>query len=85
MWRKKAEGEGKSVPVALRIYLTPVLLLAYSYMLTTNDLCSENDIICNSDFGVSIDRGSFSFQAGEFVLFTIFCCIGLIFTPDGIE
>jgi len=44
---------------------------AYSYMLTTNDLCSESGIICNSDFGVSIDRGSFSFQAGEWNRVTV--------------
>jgi hypothetical protein len=44
---------------------------AYSYLLTSNNLCSESHIICNSDFGVSIDRGSFSFQAGQWNRVTV--------------
>ncbi|KAF8313480.1 hypothetical protein DL93DRAFT_2081211, partial [Clavulina sp. PMI_390] len=38
---------------------------AYAYLQGPSDLCSEKDVICNSDgFGTSIDRGSFSFVAG---------------------
>jgi hypothetical protein len=37
----------------------------YAYIPTPNGLCKESDIICNSDFGVSIQRGSFSFVSGQ--------------------
>jgi len=37
----------------------------YAYIPTTNGLCSQSDITCNSDFGISIDRGSFNFMAGQ--------------------
>jgi len=38
---------------------------AYAYMLTPHNTCSSSDFICNSDFGVSIDRGAFTFQSGQ--------------------
>jgi len=37
----------------------------YAYMPTPNGLCKDNGIICNSDFGVSVERGSFSFVGGQ--------------------
>ncbi|KAF8558070.1 hypothetical protein OG21DRAFT_1595675 [Imleria badia] len=37
----------------------------YAYMLTPNNLCSESNIYCNSDYGVSICRGSFGFTTGQ--------------------
>lgn len=37
----------------------------YAYIPTPNGLCHDNSIICNSDFGVSVDRGSFSFVSGQ--------------------
>jgi hypothetical protein len=36
----------------------------YAYIPTSDAFCQEEDIICNSDFGVSISRGSFSFVSG---------------------
>jgi len=36
----------------------------YAYIPTSNNLCSDSDIICNSDFGISISRGSFTFASG---------------------
>jgi len=37
----------------------------YAYIPTANDLCSNKAIICNSDFGVSIQRGAFAFTSGQ--------------------
>ena len=42
-------------------------LAVYAYIPTPNGLCSNNGIICNDDFGVSIHRGSFSFVPGQWV------------------
>ncbi|KAG2132024.1 polysaccharide lyase family 14 protein [Suillus bovinus] len=43
----------------------------YAYMLTPNKICSDSNMICNSDYGVSIDRGSFDFVAGHWSRITI--------------
>ncbi|KAF9244906.1 polysaccharide lyase family 14 protein [Melanogaster broomeanus] len=37
----------------------------YAYLLTPNTFCSEVHIRCNTDYGVSISRGSFSFAIGQ--------------------
>ncbi|KAF9653631.1 hypothetical protein BDM02DRAFT_3086800 [Thelephora ganbajun] len=38
---------------------------AYAYILTPNNLCSDQRVRCNEDFGISLDRGAFTFQAGQ--------------------
>lgn len=42
---------------------------AYAYIPSPNGLCNEKTIICNSDFGISISRGSFTFSSGQYVPF----------------
>ncbi|KAJ3500580.1 hypothetical protein NLJ89_g9732 [Agrocybe chaxingu] len=42
----------------------------YAYIPTPNNLCSEKSITCNSDFGVSVQRGTFGFVSGEWVRVT---------------
>ncbi|KAF8345835.1 polysaccharide lyase family 14 protein [Amanita rubescens] len=37
----------------------------YAYIPTPNGLCNDNNIICNSDYGISISRGSFTFTTGQ--------------------
>ncbi|KAJ7770230.1 polysaccharide lyase family 14 protein [Mycena maculata] len=37
----------------------------YAYIPSPNNLCSEKTIICNSDYGISISRGSFTFNSGQ--------------------
>jgi len=37
----------------------------YAYIPDSNNLCSDKTIICNSDFGDSISRGSFTFTSGQ--------------------
>ena len=56
------------------------LFSVYAYIPTPNNLCSESSIICNSDFGVSIDRGTFTFTSGQYVAFRRFFVIPLIRT-----
>ncbi|KAI6046086.1 polysaccharide lyase family 14 protein [Pisolithus marmoratus] len=43
----------------------------YGYMLRPNNLCSQGNIICNSDYGISIDRGSFYFATGQWMRITM--------------
>ncbi|KAK7057178.1 hypothetical protein R3P38DRAFT_2839757 [Favolaschia claudopus] len=38
---------------------------AYAYIPTPNNLCSEKNVVCNDDFGISLSRGSFGFQSGQ--------------------
>ncbi|KAF9475550.1 hypothetical protein BDN70DRAFT_883606 [Pholiota conissans] len=42
----------------------------YAYIPTPNNLCSQSSITCNSDFGISIQRGSFIFQSGQWTRLT---------------
>lgn len=44
----------------------------YAYMLQPNNLCSQGNIICNSDYGISIDRGTFYFATGQWMRITMF-------------
>ncbi|KAJ6586938.1 polysaccharide lyase family 14 protein [Mycena vulgaris] len=37
----------------------------YAYIPSPNGLCSEKSIICNSDFGISVGRSSFTFASGQ--------------------
>jgi len=37
----------------------------YAYIPTPNGLCNGKGILCNDEFGVSIQRGSFSFVSGQ--------------------
>jgi len=43
----------------------------YAYIPTPNNLCSNKAIICNSDFGVSIQRGAFAFLSGQWSRITM--------------
>ncbi|KAF5355082.1 hypothetical protein D9756_005284 [Leucocoprinus leucothites] len=39
----------------------------YAYIPTPNGLCDAKDVICNSDFGTSFNRGSFGFLPGRWL------------------
>ncbi|GLB37057.1 hypothetical protein LshimejAT787_0401080 [Lyophyllum shimeji] len=43
----------------------------YAYVPTPNNLCSQDGIDCNSDFGISIQRGSFGFVSGQWNRITL--------------
>jgi len=38
---------------------------AYAYVLTPNGLCSDENVLCNDDYGTSVGRGEFRFQPGQ--------------------
>lgn len=40
-------------------------LSVYAYIPTENGICGDKDILCNDDFGVSIQRGAYSFPTGQ--------------------
>ncbi|KAJ7287518.1 polysaccharide lyase family 14 protein [Mycena rebaudengoi] len=44
---------------------------AYAYIPTSKKLCAEKSIVCNSDFGTSISRGSFTFASGRWNRITL--------------
>jgi len=43
----------------------------YTYIPTPNGLCSQPGIVCNSDFGISIQQGSFGFISGQWNQITL--------------
>lgn len=43
----------------------------YAYIPTTNGLCSQSGVVCNSDFGISLQRGSFGFVSGQWSRVTL--------------
>lgn len=43
----------------------------YAYMLEPNDLCSQDNIICNYDYGISIGRESVYFATGQWMRITL--------------
>ncbi|KAG6900758.1 hypothetical protein C0993_002182 [Termitomyces sp. T159_Od127] len=46
----RQDGEGEAV---------------YAYIPTPNNICSSDDVICNSDFGTSLQRGAFGFVSNQ--------------------
>lgn len=47
----------------------------YAYVPTSSKLCSETNVICNSDFGTSFGRGEFSFLAGAWNQVTLYVAL----------
>jgi len=43
----------------------------YAYIPSPNDLCKQESIVCNSDFGISISRGSFGLVSGQWNRITL--------------
>jgi len=43
----------------------------YAYIPRSNSICNNPNFICNDDFGISIQRGSFSFQASSWSRVTL--------------
>jgi len=39
----------------------------YAYIPSPNDLCKQKDVTCNTDFGISFQRGSFGFLSGTWL------------------
>jgi len=37
----------------------------YAYIPRPNNICSDSGVLCNDQFGISLDRGSFTFASGQ--------------------
>lgn len=70
MWRQNAAGEGTHAIPSLHLLETDRRVV-YAYIPTPNGLCNDNNIICNSDYGISISRGSFTFSTGQWSRITM--------------
>jgi len=66
MWRDDGAGEGACITNSMICFPHESHPLSvYAYIPSPNGLCSEKSIICNSDFGISISRGAFTFVSGQ--------------------
>ncbi|KAJ3570372.1 hypothetical protein NP233_g4459 [Leucocoprinus birnbaumii] len=64
---------GDSVPNGVECFSSRVMWRkfaegeVYAYIPTPNGLCKDKDVICNSDFGTSFNRGGFGFLPGQWL------------------
>ncbi|OXH28160.1 alginate lyase [Cryptococcus neoformans] len=57
----------------------------YAYIPTTQKgFCSENDVTCNSDYGTSLARGSFSFITGQWQTIYLMVILNEVGTANGV-
>lgn len=57
---------------------------AYAYIPTTSDFCSQSTVICNQDYGKSIDRGLIQFAAGSWNKMDIYIKLNTLGSSDGL-
>ncbi len=67
MWRTSGAGEGEPHSHALSKSTADLeYWIVYAYIPeTSKSFCSQSNIICNSDYGTSLARGSFSLVTGQ--------------------
>jgi hypothetical protein len=68
MWRQGGAGEGQYSNRAWRFFTASSIadtLAVYAYIPSTTTLCTQGSTICNSDYGVSLGRGQFTFATGK--------------------
>ena len=66
MWRTSGAGEGVSLDDSLGVANRTNEIAVYAYIPTSQKgFCSASGVTCNSDYGTSLDRGSFSFVSGQ--------------------
>lgn len=57
----------------------------YAYIPTTSTgLCSQSQVICNSDFGTSLGRGTFTFQTGAWQTIYLVVILNQVGTANGV-
>lgn len=57
----------------------------YAYIPTTQKgFCTENDVTCNSDYGTSLARGSFSFITGQWQTIYLMVILNEVGTANGV-
>lgn len=76
MWRPEGAGEGKSVSLWIWCARSHVRFgKVYAYVVRKNNICNESGVMCNDQFGISLNRGSFVFASGQCAnyLLPLFC------------
>ncbi|GAA5974300.1 hypothetical protein JCM11641_006722 [Rhodosporidiobolus odoratus] len=56
----------------------------YAYVPTYSGFCSQSDVICNSDYGISLSRGSFRFKPGGWTTITQLVSLNTVGTANGL-
>jgi hypothetical protein len=57
----------------------------YAYIPTTQkNFCSESQVTCNSDYGTSLARGSFSFATGQWQTIYLLVVLNSEGTANGV-
>jgi hypothetical protein len=66
MWRPNGNGEGEFSPLCCGVsVLMQRVRKVYAYVPRKNNICNDTGIQCNDDYGISVDRGSFTFVRGQ--------------------
>ncbi|KAH9961338.1 hypothetical protein BC827DRAFT_1260518 [Russula dissimulans] len=53
----------------------------YAYVPRPNNICKESGVLCNDEYGISFDRGSYSFSSGQWNRVTLLVRLN---SPDNI-
>jgi hypothetical protein len=62
-----------------------LIVSVYAYVPTTmSGFCSESQITCNSDYGTSLARGSFSFATGQWQTIWLLVILNQVGTANGV-
>ncbi|BGP19313.1 hypothetical protein JCM10213v2_007402 [Rhodosporidiobolus nylandii] len=56
----------------------------YAYLPTYAKFCQQSDVICNSDYGISLSRGSFQFKPGGWTTITQLVSLNTPGTANGL-
>jgi hypothetical protein len=67
MWRPNGAGEGEFGLLLWMLvrWFSRSMCKVYAYVPRDNGICSDKGVLCNDEFGISIDRGSFTFASGR--------------------
>ena len=85
MWRTSGAGEGEFFDLVTQAWMLKPSIPVYAYIPTTQkNFCSESNIICNSDYGTSLSRGSFSFATGQWQTIWLVVMLNEVGTANGV-
>jgi len=87
MWRADGAGEGEWNQLEASDDSRKMIdgEVVYAYIPTTGEnFCSQANIICNSDFGTSLARGSFSFATGQWQTIWLMVALNEVGTANGV-
>jgi len=65
MWRTDGKGEGEFAFLRGTVGSSCSVCKVYAYVPRVNKICNDTGVMCNDQFGISLDRGSFVFSSGQ--------------------